>query len=671
MLKTNVIQLMKLECPDLMHVQKQMAVCMEKWTCGVCGDTMERQVMIPHPTLKMLMHESCEPAQGYGLRAMSVEQRAVIIEEQASYFNPSQEDTQTKSEGLEVEKTIFPCPPCDLNSDKMPLGPVMSDRERKRAMKYDPEVMKRMRNCVAGICDQSQVEREASCSMCGRGLHSLCAGLAKSNLATGIFNCGDCMSGSFITASNFTPEQVEQVCVEAWEMCKGALSAFAGKTYDGGAAVIKHIKEWQTQRGILTDPRTNVFALGMFLRWTCVDRHRSVNSTVRILTSQMKAMSIPLIMNDPLIKLTLVELRKGYGDAVERDTALPIGHLIAAMGFILNRKRARDVVGRMNALREAVCMLLEYMAGFRIGEAVSGSGQGHGISANNVKIFADAVELTLEDRKTCDHPITVTVARHVPSGPILDLGALLMEYLEAWNIPFVVHHQGTKDEFTQPAYYVARVDLANYTPDTFKAAPAKGYVVDGVDTRCEFEKMLLLDLNEGVRYCAKELTKRARSRVNNSNLDARFVNVYGGARGAVQSCVDDMVRLGKWEAALMEGPLLRPTHGKYALHQPMSVGSASRLVKEALTVADVEECKAGRPACDVRPGAVPKWGTHSCRRGGAKRAMDTRGMSGVESIQIDFHFGWDEMAHARDHPMQTMYAGTADRGDRTRVTAFF
>ena len=85
----------------------------------------------------------------------------------------------------------------------------------------------------------------------------------------------------------------------------------------------------------------------------------------------------------------------------------------------------------------------------------------------------------------------------------------------------------------------------------------------------------------------------------------------------------------------------------------------------------VEECAAGRPACDVRPGAVPKWGTHSCRRGGAKRALDTRGLSGVDPIQIDFHFGWDEMAHARDHPMQTMYAGTADRTDRMKVTAYF
>ena len=138
-------------------------------------------------------------------------------------------------------------------------------------------------------------------------------------------------------------------------------------------------------------------------------------------------------------------------------------------------------------------MLLEYMAGFRIGEAVSGSGQGHGAAANAVKIFRDAVEITLEDRKTCDHPITVTVARQVPSGPSLDLGALLIEYFDAWNVPYRVHHEGSKDEFFQPEYYVARVDLADYAKSTFAATPAKGYVVNGVDTRCAFERMLLRD----------------------------------------------------------------------------------------------------------------------------------------------------------------------------------
>ena len=51
--------------------------------------------------------------------------------------------------------------------------------------------------------------------------------------------------------------------------------------------------------------------------------------------------------------------------------------------------------------------------------------------------------------------------------------------------------------------------------------------------------------------------------------------------------------------------------------------------------------------------------------------MATRHLSGVSPLQIDFHFGWDEMAHSREHPMQWMYAGIASRAERVKVTAFF
>ena len=81
---------------------------------------------------------------------------------------------------------------------------VKSDRELRRNAKYNPEVMWRMRCCVAGECELSATEREASCTICSRGLHSLCAGLPKANLAMGVFTCGDCMVGTWMTASNFT-----------------------------------------------------------------------------------------------------------------------------------------------------------------------------------------------------------------------------------------------------------------------------------------------------------------------------------------------------------------------------------------------------------------------------------------------------------------------------------
>ena len=55
----------------------------------------------------------------------------------------------------------------------------------------------------------------------------------------------------------------------------------------------------------------------------------------------------------------------------------------------------------------------------------------------DIKIYADCVELVLRDRKTCTHPIMVTVARHTAYlGKMgIDLGDLLIQYFEAWDVP--------------------------------------------------------------------------------------------------------------------------------------------------------------------------------------------------------------------------------------------
>ena len=76
-------------------------------------------------------------------------------------------------------------------------------------------------------------------------------------------------------------------------------------------------------------------------------------------------------------------------------------------------------------------------------------------------------------------------------------------------------------------------------------------------------------------------------------------------------------------------------------------------------------------APDIKPGMKAKWNTHSARRGGAKRAVETRGLSGVSVTDIEFHFGWDEKTNAKDNGMMWLYAGDADRRERRRVTAFF
>ena len=115
------------------------------------------------------------------------------------------------------------------------------------------------------------------------------------------------------------------------------------------------------------------------------------------------------------------------------------------------------------------------------------------------------------------------------------------------------------------------------------------------------------------------------------------------------------------------GQLMRPTHGRHLLHQPVSCGTLSKKVKDSMKFAHKKiNCVPG-----LLPGDVPKWNTHSARRGGAKRALDVSDESGVEPIQVEFHFGWDEMANAKDHTMMFMYCGDSEREKRALLTKFF
>jgi hypothetical protein len=222
---------------------------------------------------------------------------------------------------------------------------------------------------------------------------------------------------------------------------------------------------------------------------------------------------------------------------------------------------------------------------------------------------------------------------------------------------------------------VCRVNLVGCSKSEFESGSAseeKAAKQSGMpDVRSRFHQVLANTSCVAANYCARELNTRAQKRCENANTEGRFVNVTGGSYGACQQLLKEMSAAG-FKCKTAPGPLLRPSHHKHLLHQPVSVGNMSKLITEAMKQAHVNQVAKGEGAVpDVKPGAEPKWGTHSARRGGAKRAIDLIPLSGVEKIQIDFHFGWDEMSHAKLHPMQWMYAGTACPQARRMVTAFF
>ena len=427
----------------------------------------------------------------------------------------------------------------------------------------------------------------------------------------------------------------------------------------------KHISEWCHISGIKSDPRANVSALKMFLRWYAVDKHRSLKTAERTLARQMKDLSFPPLMSERTVRLVLIELKKGYGDEVERDTALPIAHLQKAVEIIRGAPSAQDITGQMNAVRDVLTILLEFFLGLRIGEC---AGHGHGVEANNVLVYSDEVEVTLHSRKTSHHSITITASRINECG--IDIGQVMLDYFRSWNVPTRIANEGKADQYIVPSYFVTRLSVNGIDKSAFPNVPKNKQVVEGVDVRGDLEKWFSSSHLAELRANARELVRRCRDRCQNQDTDGRFVNVFGGTQVACDGMVDSLAAAG-FTATTVKGPLIRPSSGRYPLHQPASIGNMSKLVSTAFISAHEHQAALGAVVPDVAPGAMPKWGTHSARRGSAKRAMDTRHLSGVSPLAIDFHFGWDEQAHSKEHTMQWMYVGIAHRNQRALVTRFF
>ena len=125
---------------------------------------------------------------------------------------------------------------------------------------------------------------------------------------------------------------------------------------------------------------------------------------------------------------------------------------------------------RKLAVRDAVCVMMQCLAGFRIGEASEG-GQGQGVLANMIEIYAACIEFVLNSRKTSKHPIRITVARHT-KGNGFDLGALLLEFFRLWKVPTQVFNEGTAEEHIKPVYFVTRLSLAVFHQEDFPAVSA-------------------------------------------------------------------------------------------------------------------------------------------------------------------------------------------------------
>jgi hypothetical protein len=131
-----------------------------------------------------------------------------------------------------------------------------------------------------------------------------------------------------------------------------------------------------------------------------------------------------------------------------------------------------------------------------------------------------------------------------------------------------------------------------------------------------------------------------------------------------------------WEVTPDPAPMLRSTvRGTQPSLMPYSPGSLASTLKaefeEAIEAAEAATDSAAMDEVAILPMTLagrPKWNSHSCRRGGAKKAQDMADDSKADPSDINRHFGWLDEAMKGGKRRQTAYASTLPVLRRLRVT---
>jgi hypothetical protein len=178
------------------------------------------------------------------------------------------------------------------------------------------------------------------------------------------------------------------------------------------------------------------------------------------------------------------------------------------------------------------------------------------------------------------------------------------------------------------------------------------------------------------------LKERVRRRRSAEDDKLRFVNITGGSQAKCDRWVQ-VLRGAGVPADTTPGPLFRATRAVQGsagrtthklTHMPVSVGEAADQVTELFKDA-FKVYKAKRAAGEIQRDddaekiTTPKWGSHSARRGGTRRAQLLMDKSKVSKEAIDMHFRWRSKTLKKK--IQNLYGGVRPREWRLQVTVHF
>jgi hypothetical protein len=494
---------------------------------------------------------------------------------------------------------------------------------------------------------------------CLRTVHAECIGLSKGQALIGQYTCSHCLVNSMAAtpATKRQREQLRQSCL------KTALLRLVSKPErnTGGFKLLQnYVDQVEEEHGISSLLETEAGFETLFI-WLCDQGfHQSIDSHRRNMAAFAKVKGFVNHCSSPSFKRTFKFLKETYGDEHTPDTLLPFTVFLIAIQLVKDRVHSGVTAPYVGA-RLIFQAYVEYFSGFRIGE-VGGAGEGHGIMAND--IVMNEVENVIE--AVLGHSKTAVFAEEIVM-PCVSASCNIAEAFKNLLAASQVSCTDTGGE-VRPSYYVVRVSLEQITDHQLKAMDSL-FSASNEPSVSDYK----------YRQWLKERVSRRRGAIDDK---LRFVNVTGGSKTKCDRWTQ-LLRGAGAPADTTPGPLFRATRSVQGsagrplhklTHMPVSVGEAADQIKELFTDA-FKVYKARRAAGEIERDedaekiSNPKWGSHSARRGGTRRAQLLMEKSKVSSEAIDMHFRWKSKKLKKK--IQNMYGGVRPRKWRLQVTVHF
>ena len=540
--------------------------------------------------------------------------------------------------------------------------------------RFSEEKIKILRACIEGCCaNHGPKEGRTFCSNgCGRGVHVVsCLRMSSARAALGVFKCGECRAEEM---SPFSCQPAEGLIYEGDQNSLMELTTGAEGTAKNHADFARLERLWVSHvaqsptigaAGIIL-PRHSEESFIAFLRWIVTDsgRVRSFHLIHRSAAGALEKLGLTNWTKITRVKLVIKDLGGSHGAAVEPDS-----HATRRIISIMYEQTIPRTVTELLQARTLVMADLELMGGVRVGESCGG-GDGHGALANNLCLMREvgaqktsedtSAELWLEDSKT-------GFARYVNFvGKSKGVGIDSASHIRAlWKECGFSKDKGTLIEeiedgliVERPNYYVVRVSFSDMNDKAIKKLASAIRESDIVEV--------------AVHAGASAYYIKRRMNAKTKGEEHKYVNIAGGAKGSKQ-IVQTMKMLkdkglDKYADAV-PGPLLRSTYAKRLLtHMPLVPESSYTHLIGALKAAWEISSKMDEPdlELDLEGLEAPKWAHDTFRRTGDKIARATMDETGVDSIDIDEQFGWEQAARAK--VQQLRYAGRRSRSSRCKVT---